>query len=68
MTTVFMSYVAVSPQSHKRPMDISEPVNEGKICACLASGGSCGQFNSAVWVDLAMDPSGSKTEIGEFVG
>ena len=58
------SYVAVNPESQSKPIEMSELVKDGKICAFLAISGKSGQFKLAICDDVTVDPSGNFTVIG----
>ena len=53
MVTVVAVYVAVRPQSHRTPIDNSEPIHSGKMSTCRAAGGRDGRFSVPMWVEVA---------------
>lgn len=62
METVELEKVAVHPWSQRTPMEMREPeARVGKMCAWRAESGRPGMVSSAVWVDVMVLPSGSRT-------
>ena len=64
----FILNVTIHPASHSAPMETSECLIFGKICACIAVLGSMGKYNSPSIVDLIICPLGNFALIIFVVG
>ena len=62
MATLELEKVAVQPWSQRTQTEMREPeARVGKMCAWRAERGRPGMASSAVWVEVMVLPSGSRT-------
>ena len=67
MTSLILN-VTIHPASHSHPMETSECLVFGKICACLAVFGSIVKYNSPSIVDLVIYLLGHIASIISVIG